>query len=73
MEWIAMKLNGSFYKVEHTSDVLRCAVLWRFGGTYLDADMVVLRQFPEVSKVPNIIAQQRNSQSWDSEIFSRMR
>lgn len=35
------KLSTSKYKVEHTSDVLRLLILWKYGGTYLDTDMIV--------------------------------
>ena len=72
MEWVADKLNASLYKVEHTSDVLRCAILWRFGGTYLDTDMIVLREFPKVSKAPNIVSQVRDSKSFDDGNFSKV-
>jgi len=34
------KLFESLYLVEHTSDVFRLLVLWRYGGTYADTDMI---------------------------------
>lgn len=35
------KLSESKYRKEHTSDVLRLLILWTFGGTYLDTDVIV--------------------------------
>ena len=34
-------IKNSKFVVSHTSDVLRLLVLWRYGGTYLDTDMIV--------------------------------
>ena len=59
MEWIGKELKKSKYRVNNISNVLRVALLWRFGGTYLDTDMMVLRPFPEVSDIPNIIIAER--------------
>jgi lactosylceramide 4-alpha-galactosyltransferase len=33
-------LNTSLFKVEHTSDIVRIMVLWKYGGTYLDNDVI---------------------------------
>lgn len=44
------KLKESKYLVEHTSDAARLLLLWNFGGTYLDTDMIVqksLKNYPE--------------------------
>ena len=71
MEWIAKELDKSVHRVAHTSDVLRVALLWRFGGTYLDTDMIVLRPFPSLSDVPNFISQERNGENWDGKSFSK--
>lgn len=35
------KLSKSKFRLLHTSDVLRLLVLWKYGGTYLDMDMLV--------------------------------
>ena len=59
MEWIGKELKKSKYRVNNISNVLRVALLWRFGGTYLDTDMMVLRPFPKVSDIPNIIIAER--------------
>lgn len=42
------KLENSRFVVSHSSDVLRLLVLWRFGGTYLDTDMIVRRRLDSV-------------------------
>ncbi|XP_067005172.2 lactosylceramide 4-alpha-galactosyltransferase [Anabrus simplex] len=49
-EW-SMKglLLQSRYPAEHTSDVMRYALLWKFGGTYLDLDVVVMRSLSGMS------------------------
>ena len=54
----SQKLQSSRYKVSHLSDVLRFSILWRFGGTYLDTDMIVLRPFPSVTSVPNFVVEE---------------
>ena len=59
MEWIGKELKKSKYRVNNISNVLRVALLWRFGGTYLDTDMMVLRPFPKVWDIPNIIIAER--------------
>ena len=41
---ISGQLYNSSYPVEHTSDIFRLLLLWKYGGTYLDSDMIVLRQ-----------------------------
>lgn len=35
------KLSTSRHKTEHSSDVFRLLLLWKYGGTYLDFDMIV--------------------------------
>lgn len=42
------KLLRSNYRTEHTSDVLRLLVLWKYGGTYLDTDMIVRRNLDSI-------------------------
>ncbi|XP_034473974.1 lactosylceramide 4-alpha-galactosyltransferase-like [Drosophila innubila] len=38
----------SIYPTEHTSDLLRLLTLYRFGGIYMDLDVVVLRSLEDV-------------------------
>lgn len=37
------KLETSSYPIEHTSDAFRFTLLWKFGGTYCDLDVVTIR------------------------------
>ncbi|XP_030760933.1 lactosylceramide 4-alpha-galactosyltransferase-like [Sitophilus oryzae] len=48
--WTSGLMNQSHYPMVHTSDILRLLVLWRYGGIYLDLDVVVLKSletFPD--------------------------
>ncbi|CAH2037131.1 unnamed protein product, partial [Iphiclides podalirius] len=38
-------LNGSLWKISHASDLLRFLTLHKWGGVYLDLDVVVARRF----------------------------
>lgn len=42
------KLFSSSYVLSHVSDFLRYLTLWRWGGTYLDMDVVVLRSLDKL-------------------------
>ena len=51
-EWVTKgELSRSKYQVSHTSDVLRFLTLWKYGGTYLDLDVVVLKSLESI--LPN--------------------
>ncbi|XP_050426489.1 lactosylceramide 4-alpha-galactosyltransferase-like isoform X2 [Adelges cooleyi] len=39
----------SNWPVSHTSDLLRFLTLWKFGGTYLDLDVVLMKSFNSMS------------------------
>ncbi|XP_065085832.1 lactosylceramide 4-alpha-galactosyltransferase-like [Ochlerotatus camptorhynchus] len=41
-------LKNSSYIVEHTSDILRLLTLYKYGGTYLDTDVVVMKSLNEL-------------------------
>lgn len=46
-----MRTNGlrkSKFPVEHLSDAARLLLLWKYGGTYLDSDVIVRRNFDTV-------------------------
>lgn len=43
------KLGKSRYLISHTSDVLRFLTLWKFGGTYLDLDVIQVSQVDELT------------------------
>jgi hypothetical protein len=36
-------INSSAWPKEHSSDVLRFLTLWKYGGTYLDLDVIILK------------------------------
>lgn len=38
-------LQTSYWPVPHASDILRYTTLYKFGGTYLDLDVIVLKPF----------------------------
>lgn len=42
------RMLKSKFVVAHTSDVLRFLLLWRYGGTYLDTDMIVKKKLDSI-------------------------
>lgn len=42
------KLPKSQFKKQHTSDAMRLLLLWKFGGTYLDTDIIVRKRLDSV-------------------------
>jgi hypothetical protein len=47
--WKNDVILSSQHLVSHLSDVLRFLILRRFGGTYLDSDVIVLKPLPDFS------------------------
>lgn len=47
------KLHESLFTHSHTSDALRYLILWKFGGTYLDTDMITRKKLDSVP--PNFV------------------
>ncbi|XP_050297520.1 lactosylceramide 4-alpha-galactosyltransferase-like isoform X2 [Anthonomus grandis grandis] len=41
--WKSGRVKASNYPLAHISDVLRLLVLWKYGGIYLDLDIVVIK------------------------------
>lgn len=41
-------MEKSTAPIVHMSDVLRFVTLWRYGGIYLDLDVIVLRNFDDL-------------------------
>ncbi|EEC18888.1 lactosylceramide 4-alpha-galactosyltransferase, putative, partial [Ixodes scapularis] len=41
-------MRSSRYRVVHLADVLRLAVVYKYGGVYLDLDTVVLRSLEDL-------------------------
>lgn len=42
------RLHSSEFIVSHTSDVLRLLLMWKYGGTYLDTDVIVRKRLDSV-------------------------
>ena len=36
-------LRGSSWPLEHSSDIVRFVILWKYGGLYMDLDFVVIK------------------------------
>lgn len=48
-EWMnAGQLKKSWYKVAHTSDVLRYSLLTKYSGIYLDSDVIVRKPIDQI-------------------------
>ncbi|XP_049869415.1 lactosylceramide 4-alpha-galactosyltransferase-like [Pectinophora gossypiella] len=41
-------LETSEYRYAHVSDIIRLLLLWKFGGVYMDLDIVVLKPFDDL-------------------------
>ncbi|KAF7285296.1 hypothetical protein GWI33_011425 [Rhynchophorus ferrugineus] len=60
--WKTGKIEQSLYPLVHTSDIFRLLVLWKYGGIYMDLDVVVMKSlemFPENfigAQSPDILA-----------------
>ncbi len=53
--------EGIFFK-ENMSDMLRLLVVYKYGGTYLDTDIISTRRIP---KAPNFLTAQTRDDSND--------
>ncbi|XP_057653316.1 lactosylceramide 4-alpha-galactosyltransferase [Diorhabda carinulata] len=42
------KIDNSYYAQSHASDVLRYLTLWKYGGIYLDLDVIVVKSLEDV-------------------------
>ena len=56
--WSEYKVQTSDFVVSHLSDILRYALIHRFGGTYVDTDVIFLKQLPEEESLPNFIGKE---------------
>ncbi|CAD0199572.1 unnamed protein product [Chrysodeixis includens] len=56
VEPILLDLEESKFPVQHASDILRILTLNKFGGIYLDTDMIVVKSLDELP--PNWVAKQ---------------
>ncbi|XP_023239146.1 lactosylceramide 4-alpha-galactosyltransferase-like [Centruroides sculpturatus] len=60
LEWYRQKKwNQSSYKIYHLSDATRYALIWKYGGIYLDLDIVMLKTFPSYK---NFVIRESSSQ-----------
>jgi lactosylceramide 4-alpha-galactosyltransferase len=55
------KLNNSKYLVHHTSDILRTMVIWRFGGIYMDSDVILLKSIINLRNFVVAVAQNNHT------------
>ncbi|XP_065296159.1 lactosylceramide 4-alpha-galactosyltransferase-like [Dermacentor albipictus] len=60
-------LNRSPYKVEHLSDFLRCVVLWKRGGVYLDTDVIVMKSLKGIRN--SVVYEYKNRTVGNSVLF----
>lgn len=44
----SLKIEASFYARSHASDVLRYLTLWRYGGIYLDLDVMIIKSLEKL-------------------------
>ncbi len=61
------KFEASLYPIPHLSDVLRVLTLWKYGGTYLDLDIVVQKP---LDSIPENYAGLEESNSVGSSILN---
>lgn len=43
-----LQLDDSKFPVSHASDILRYLTLWKYGGIYLDLDVIVLKSLEDL-------------------------
>ncbi|XP_049820392.1 lactosylceramide 4-alpha-galactosyltransferase-like [Aethina tumida] len=48
--FLSGKLEKSKYPITHASDIIRFLTMWKFGGIYLDLDMIFLKSFKTLPK-----------------------
>lgn len=44
----SLQIESSSYAMSHASDVLRYLTLWRFGGIYLDLDVILIKSLEKL-------------------------
>lgn len=47
--WNSSMWKETLYPLNHMSDLLRVAILHKFGGKYIDSDMIALKAFPKLN------------------------
>ncbi|XP_059469113.1 lactosylceramide 4-alpha-galactosyltransferase-like [Neocloeon triangulifer] len=46
------------YKTHHVSDILRLILIWKFGGFYMDTDLVIFKNLDKLLSVENFLLSQ---------------
>ena len=53
--WESGRIDKSRHFVSHLSDVIRVGLLLKFGGVYMDTDVITLKQLPPPTAVQNFV------------------
>ena len=56
--WKESRLQTSDFVISHLSDILRYALIFRFGGTYVDTDVIFLKSLPNEESIPNFVGKE---------------
>ena len=56
--WKESHIQTSDFVISHLSDILRYALISRFGGTYVDTDVVFLKPLPKEEFIPNFVGKE---------------
>ena len=56
--WREYKVQTSDFVISHLSDLLRYSLIHRFGGTYVDTDVIFLKPLPDEESLPNFIGKE---------------
>ena len=56
--WKESRLQTSNFLVSHLSDILRYILIYRFGGTYADTDVIFLKPLPNPEAIPNFVGKE---------------
>ena len=59
--WNESRIQTSDFLVSHLSDVLRFALIFRFGGTYVDTDVIFLKPLPNEESIPNFVGKENEN------------
>ena len=56
--WKEYRVQTSDFVISHLSDLLRYALIFKFGGTYVDTDVIFLTPLPNEESLPNFIGKE---------------
>ncbi|XP_059472237.1 lactosylceramide 4-alpha-galactosyltransferase-like isoform X2 [Neocloeon triangulifer] len=54
-------LEESLFRANHLSDFLRLSMVWKFGGFYMDLDVIVYRDLTDILKLGNFLLTRTNN------------